>query len=71
MATSTKFTNGDLSGMDAGELREHAAFWIAEHGWDDAYTDALIERIHGHFAPGEMSLHRIIGNLSDDVEAIG
>lgn len=61
-------TNSELSGLDAGELREHGARWIAEHGWD-MYADAVVLRIYGHTGPG-VTLREIIGDLEGDVEAI-
>lgn len=39
-----KLTNGDLDGMDAGQLREHLLAYRLEHGTDD-YTDVVIARI--------------------------
>lgn len=39
-----QLSGGDLYGLDAGELREHAAAYVARRGFD-AYADALVERI--------------------------
>lgn len=37
-------TASDLDGLDAGELREHAATYVASRGWD-VYVDELVARI--------------------------
>lgn len=45
MIATYKLTNGDLAGMDAGQLREHAVAYLT-HNRQDEYAEALIRRMH-------------------------
>jgi hypothetical protein len=58
--------NGDLLQMDAGELREHLAAYVARHGRDD-YTAALITFVAEVTG---ISVTEIEEDLAADVEAL-
>ncbi len=61
-----QLSNADLADLDAGELREHAAEYVAEHGWADGYAGTLCHRC---WLALELDPQFSLSSIAADIEA--